>query len=160
MSVYKPRASALGALFGKPKAIIGVIHSRPLPGAPAYEGEEMGSLYDYAVREAAHYAAGGMDGVIVENHGDIPFSKPEDIGPETAASMAVMADRVRRESWYEFSNLVKHERRHTFLNADEPLGPLDDLVWSTRNVLENIAKLISLTREQERVAKTEMDRNE
>ena len=37
-----------------------------------------------------------MDGVIVENHGDIPFAKPENIGPETAAVMAVMADRVGR----------------------------------------------------------------
>ena len=86
MSVYKPRASALGVLFGKPKAIIGVIHSRPLPGAPAYDGEPMDAIYDYAVREAARYAAGGMDGLIVENHGDIPFSKPEDLGPETAAA--------------------------------------------------------------------------
>ena len=98
MSVYKPRASALGVLFGKPKAIIGVIHSRPLPGAPAYDGEPMDALYDYAVREAARYAAGSMDGLIVENHGDIPFAKPEDLGPETPAGMAVMADRVRRES--------------------------------------------------------------
>jgi len=97
MSVHKPRASALGTLFGKPKAIIGVIHSRPLPGSPSYDGEPMDAIYDYAVREAACYAAGGMDGVIVENHGDIPFSKPEDLGPETAATMAVMADRVRRD---------------------------------------------------------------
>ena len=95
-AVYKPRDSALLALFGKPKAIIGVVHSRPLPGAPAYEGEPMAAGYEYAVREAERYAAGGMDGVIVENHGDIPFAKPENIGPETAAVMAVMADRVGR----------------------------------------------------------------
>jgi predicted TIM-barrel enzyme len=52
MAVYKPRDSALLALFGKPKAIIGVVHSRPLPGAPAYEGEPMAAGYEYAVREA------------------------------------------------------------------------------------------------------------
>jgi uncharacterized protein len=96
MAVYKPRENALKALFGKPKAIIGVVHSRPLPGAPAYGGEEMSEIYDYAVREAERYAEGGMDGIILENHGDIPFSKPKDIGQETAASMAVMADRVSR----------------------------------------------------------------
>ncbi|MFO1056118.1 MAG: BtpA/SgcQ family protein [Dongiaceae bacterium] len=96
MAVYKPRDSALSTLFGRPQAIIGVVHSRPLPGAPAYEGEAMDAVYDYAVREAERYAAGGLDGVIVENHGDIPFAKPEDLGPETAAAMAVMADRVRR----------------------------------------------------------------
>ena len=59
MSVHKPRASALGTLFGRSKAIIGVIHSRPLPGSPAYDGEPMDAIYDYAVREGSRYAAGG-----------------------------------------------------------------------------------------------------
>jgi membrane complex biogenesis BtpA family protein len=36
-----------------------------------------------------------MDGLMVENNGVIPFLKPESIGPETAAAMAVMASRVR-----------------------------------------------------------------
>lgn len=96
MPVSQPRENALKALFKKPKAIIGVVHSRPLPGAPAYEAEIVSSLYDFAVREAEQYAVAGMDGVIVENHGDIPFLKPDDIGPETVASMAVLADRVGR----------------------------------------------------------------
>jgi membrane complex biogenesis BtpA family protein len=56
----------------------------------------MEELYDYAVRESERYAQGGMDGIIVENHGDIPFSRPEEIGQETATAMAVMADRVQR----------------------------------------------------------------
>jgi len=38
---------------------------------------------------------GGVHGLIVENHGDIPFSKPEDIGPETPALMAVITEKVR-----------------------------------------------------------------
>ena len=46
-----------------------------------------------AMRRA--YADAGFHGLIVENHGDIPFSKPEDIGPETAAHMAIATDRVR-----------------------------------------------------------------
>jgi len=39
MAVYRPRQRA-ATLFGWSKAIIGVVHSRPLPGAPAYSGEE------------------------------------------------------------------------------------------------------------------------
>ncbi len=35
--------------------------------------------------------------VFVENHSDILFAKFDEPGPETAACMAVMADRVRRE---------------------------------------------------------------
>lgn len=96
--VFAPRANAIEALFGRRKAVIGVIHAPPLPGAPRYDGAPVGGIYDFACAEAARYAAGGVDGLIVENHGDIPFAKPDELGPETAAVMAVMLDRVRRES--------------------------------------------------------------
>jgi membrane complex biogenesis BtpA family protein len=94
--VYKPKSDALEELFGRKKVIIGVIHSRPLPGSPSYEGEPVEELFQYAVAEAARYAKGGVDGLIVENHGDIPFLKPEAIPPETVAMMAIMTDRVRQ----------------------------------------------------------------
>jgi membrane complex biogenesis BtpA family protein len=95
--VGRPRANTINAMFGRGKAIIGVIHSWPLPGAPRYQGRPMREITDFALREARAYAEGGMDGLIVENHGDIPFLKPEALGPETAACMAIMADAVRRE---------------------------------------------------------------
>jgi membrane complex biogenesis BtpA family protein len=84
-------------LFGKPRAIIGVVHACPLPGAPGYDGAPIEEIYIRAIADAKCFAAAGFDGLIVENHGDIPFLKPEDIGPETAAVMAVMAERVRRD---------------------------------------------------------------
>ncbi|MCI0753503.1 BtpA/SgcQ family protein [Teichococcus vastitatis] len=96
--VFRPRPSAIETLFGRRKAVIGVIHSLPLPGSPGYEGQPMTEIVDFAVAEAERYHAGGVDGLIVENHGDIPFSKPEHLGPETAAGMAVMTDAVRRAS--------------------------------------------------------------
>jgi membrane complex biogenesis BtpA family protein len=73
-----------------------VIHCLPLPGAPHYEGQPIGEIIDVAIAEAKAYAKGGLDGLIVENHGDIPFAKPDDLGPETPAVMAVIADAVRR----------------------------------------------------------------
>lgn len=94
--VFRPRPNAIETLFGRRKAVIGVIHSLPLPGSPGYEGQPMREIVDFAVAEAERYRAGGVDGLIVENHGDIPFSKPEHLGPETAAGMAVMTDAVRR----------------------------------------------------------------
>jgi membrane complex biogenesis BtpA family protein len=96
--VFRPKPHALEAIFGRRKVVIGVIHSRALPGSPAYEGESMDSIIGYAVEEARRYEAGRLDGLIVENHGDIPFAKPDQLGPETAASMAVMTDAVRRAS--------------------------------------------------------------
>ncbi len=56
----------------------------------------MSSLYDTCLRDAEALITGGMHGLIVENHGDIPFSKPEDIGPETPAFLSVVTDRVKR----------------------------------------------------------------
>ena len=87
-------ADAIQAIFGRPKALIGVVHLLPLPGAPRYAGEGVAGIVDRALADARAYLDGGLDGVIVENHGDIPFSKPVDIGPEVAAHMAVVADRI------------------------------------------------------------------
>lgn len=95
--VFRPRENAILALFGRSKAAIGVIHSLPLPGSPDYDGQPVAEIYDYALAEARRYRDAGLHGVIVENHGDIPFAKPEALGPETAASMAVMTELVRRE---------------------------------------------------------------
>lgn len=97
-SVFQEKDCAITRILGRTRAVIGVIHARPLPGAPHYDGEPVASLYDHAVTEGLRYRDGGVDGLIVENHGDIPFAKPDELGPETAAVMAVMAERVRRET--------------------------------------------------------------
>ena len=77
--------------------MLGVVHLLPLPGSPGYAGEPMGAIYDRALADGRAYAEAGFDGLIVENHGDVPFLKPELLGPETAAVMAVAAECVRRE---------------------------------------------------------------
>jgi predicted TIM-barrel enzyme len=97
-AVFRPKPHALGAIFGRRKVVIGVIHLHALPGSPDYDGAPMHDLLDFALAEAGRYAGGGVDGLIVENHGDIPFAKPDKIGPETVACMAVITDAVRRAS--------------------------------------------------------------
>lgn len=94
--VFRPKPNAIATLFGRSKAVIGVIHLLPLPGSPGYNGQPMDAMTEFALAEAERYRAGGMDGLIVENHGDIPFAKPDRLGPETAACMAVITDAVRR----------------------------------------------------------------
>jgi membrane complex biogenesis BtpA family protein len=95
--VGKASGDALFSLFGRTKVVIGVVHLAPLPGAPRYDGEAVETIYQRGLDDARAYLHGGCDGVIVENHGDIPFSKPDDIGPETAAYMSVVSDRIHRE---------------------------------------------------------------
>ena len=76
-----------------------------------YDGEAVMRIYDFACAEAQRYREGGVDGLIVENHGDIPFAKPDELGPETAACMAVMAERVRRESGLPIGIRVPGQQR-------------------------------------------------
>lgn len=97
--VGRGRTDSLEQIFGRARGVvIGVIHCPAFPGAPRYDGRTSDALYDCALADARAYARGGVDGLIVENHGDVPFSKPGDIGHETSAFMAVMADRIARET--------------------------------------------------------------
>lgn len=89
-------ANAVGEIFGRSKALIGMIHVPPLPGAPRYRGIGMAAILDACLRDAEALVSGGLHGLIVENHGDIPFRKPGNIGPETAACLAVVTDRIAR----------------------------------------------------------------
>lgn len=89
-------SSAIREIFSTDKALIGMIHCLPFPGAPRYRGAAVDTIYDAAMRDAEALIEGGMHGLVVENHGDIPFSKPDDIGPETSAFMSVVTDRIGR----------------------------------------------------------------
>lgn len=55
----------------------------------------MTKIVDKAIFDGEAYVTGGMHGLIVENHGDIPFLKPAEIGHETTTALAVIADRLR-----------------------------------------------------------------
>ncbi len=94
MPISASRPSPLDSLFGIKKPLIGDIHLSPLPGAPRYRGEAMTAIIDRALADAEAYVKGGMNGLVVENHGDIPFLHPGDIGPEIIAAMATIAKAV------------------------------------------------------------------
>lgn len=95
-SISSKPADLIQTLFRGPKALIGVVHCPAFPGAPRYRGASMESIYDACMRDVDAYVSGGLNGLIIENHGDIPFSKPDDIGPETTGFLSVIADRVIR----------------------------------------------------------------
>lgn len=93
--VLPPKQNALDALFPVSKPIIGVIHLQALPGAPRYAGQQVREIYAAAVRDARTLAEGGIDGIILENASDMPFARPEDIGPETVAALTAACLEVR-----------------------------------------------------------------
>lgn len=75
--------------------LIGVIHLRPLPGSPHFKGS-IDAIVESALLDARAYERGGADAVVVENFGDVPFTKGS-VPPETIAAMAV-AGRVVRDA--------------------------------------------------------------
>lgn len=117
-AVFRSKPDALEDLFGRRRVVIGVVHLPALPGAPAYRGAPIDDLVAAALADARRYARGGVDGLIIENHGDIPFAKSDDLGPETAAVMAVVTDRVRREVGLPLGvNVLANGARHALAVA-------------------------------------------
>ena len=80
--------------FGR-RAVFGMIHLLPLPGAPLFGGS-MDAVVEAALRDAGAIVAGGGDGLIVENFGDRPFFK-RDVPPETIAAMTRCVVEIGRE---------------------------------------------------------------
>lgn len=74
--------------------LIGMVHLLPLPGAPRWGGS-MAQVVDRAVSDALSLAGGGMDAVLVENFGDVPFGRGQ-VSPETCAAMTRAVAEVRR----------------------------------------------------------------
>jgi len=86
------KSSWLRKVFKAEKPVIGVVHLKPLPGSPLYEGR-FEEVIEAALRDAEALVEGGVNGVLVENYGDRPF-KPGRVGVETVASMAVVVREV------------------------------------------------------------------
>lgn len=98
MKISAGRRSVLSSIFPARWPLIGNVHLAPLPGTPRYRGATIEEIAARALGDALAYAKGGMDGLIIENHGDIPFLKPAAIGPEIIAAMTSVACVVARET--------------------------------------------------------------
>jgi len=72
---------------------IGVVHLKPLPGSPRWGGL-MSAVVKAAVADARAYERGGANAVIIENFGDVPFTRQR-VPAETVAAMAVAGQAVR-----------------------------------------------------------------
>jgi predicted TIM-barrel enzyme len=78
-------------IFPKGKPIIGMLHLPALPGSPANEllrGCDPGTC----IKDAEALATGGVDGLILENFGDVPFY-PRRVPPQ--------ADSEEHDSEYQ-----------------------------------------------------------
>jgi membrane complex biogenesis BtpA family protein len=84
------------AILGIPKAVIGMVHLRPLPGSPRWAGS-MPAVIESALDDARALVEGGVDALLVENYGDVPFTAGR-VDAGTVAAMAVVVREIARAS--------------------------------------------------------------
>ena len=82
----------LKQLFKTPNPIIGVVHLLPLPTSPRWGGS-LKAVMDRAEQEAAALASGGVDGIIVENFFDAPFTKNQ-VDPAVVSAMTLVIHQL------------------------------------------------------------------
>ena len=83
----------LKQIFQTENPIIGVVHLLPLPTSPRWGGN-LKAVIAQAEQEATALAAGGVDGIIVENFFDAPFAKDR-VDPAVVSAMTLIVDRLK-----------------------------------------------------------------
>ncbi|MEH2422891.1 MAG: BtpA/SgcQ family protein [Nostoc sp.] len=80
-------------IFKTRSPIIGVVHLLPLPTSPRWGGS-LKAVIDRAEQEAAALASGGVNGMIVENFFDAPFTKNQ-VDPVVVSAMTIVVQRIQ-----------------------------------------------------------------
>jgi membrane complex biogenesis BtpA family protein len=80
-------------VFGTAHPVIGVVHLLPLPTSPRWGGS-LAAVIERAEQEASALATGGVDGIIIENFFDAPFTQHQ-VDPAVVSAMSLVAQRVR-----------------------------------------------------------------
>jgi hypothetical protein len=83
----------LPAWTDRPLPVIGMLHLLPLPGSPRYAGDR-GAIRERLLADVDALAAGGVDGLLIENFGDAPFL-PGTLPAHVVAEMTALAGAVR-----------------------------------------------------------------
>jgi len=81
-------------MFGVDKPAIGMLHIPALPGAPL-NTQNLTAIARWVIDDARALADGGIDGLLLENFGDIPFY-PQQVPPHTVAFMTALGAEVKR----------------------------------------------------------------
>lgn len=87
------RKGTTAALFGTPRALVGMVHVQALPGTAAHR-LPLDGIVEAAVADARRYREAGFPAVMVENMHDRPYLRGG-VGPEVVACLTRVAREVR-----------------------------------------------------------------
>lgn len=82
-------------LFSIEKPIIGMLHLKALPGSPLF-GKSFKNVLNDALVDAKALIEGGVDGLLVENFGDVPFY-PDQVPRHTISYMTRITLEIKRK---------------------------------------------------------------
>lgn len=89
------------------RAVFGMIHLAPLPGAPLFAS--LDEVFEAALADARAIRDGGCDGFAIENYGDRPFTRGR-VEAETVAAMTRVIAEVVREVRLPFGvNVLRND---------------------------------------------------
>jgi len=96
-------------IFKNPRPVIGMVHLLPLPGSP--RARAVAEIRKAAIADARALAGGGVDGILVENYGDAPFTSGT-VEPQVIAAMSVIASEVREAAGLPIGiNVLRNDAR-------------------------------------------------
>jgi len=98
----------LSDMFATTKPVIGMLHVPALPGSPR---SRLGfkAIIDWVLLDAEALTGGGIDGLMLENFGDVPFY-PRQVPPHTVAFMSALGCEVRRRFNLPLGiNILRHD---------------------------------------------------
>ena len=78
------------------KIVIGMLHLPALPGAPLSK-LKLDAIRDFVSRDLAAFLEGGVDGLMMENFGDVPFY-PGRVPEAVAEQMTMIAADIRKQT--------------------------------------------------------------
>lgn len=79
------------------KPIFGMVHIRPTPGSPKYQiTDSIASVKSEAIDEARMLMECNVDGLIIENMHDRPYSRPEERNPIVISLLAIIGSEIRK----------------------------------------------------------------
>lgn len=94
-----PKMDKFNRIFSKSLGritAIGMIHLKSLPGSPRFNRLSIGEIVDHALHEAKLYVDHNIDGLMIENMNDVPYSLQP--SPETSTIMTRVASEIKRET--------------------------------------------------------------
>jgi membrane complex biogenesis BtpA family protein len=85
---------SLSFVFKSDKPVIGMLHVPALPGSPQ-NTLRFEAIIEWVLNDAEALTSGGVDGLLLENFGDVPFY-PRRVPPHSVAFMTALARQVRQ----------------------------------------------------------------